>query len=53
VEVQDSDVPLDPYPYRRIPRPVLVWSKGPDAQMEVGNGSGNEPKNKDNIKSWE
>jgi prepilin-type N-terminal cleavage/methylation domain-containing protein len=55
VDVQDSDAPLVPYPYGRIPRPVIVWSMGPDALMEVGNGSGqgNEPKNKDNIKSWE
>ena len=55
VEAQNSDVPLFPYPYKRIPRPAIVWSKGPDGQAEIGNGSGqgNEPKNKDNIKSWD
>ena len=49
-----SSPPFTTYPYGRIPRSVLVWSKGPDGQAEDGtNGLGNEAKNKDNIKSWE
>lgn len=48
------DVPNDPvfganYPYRNIPRGVIVWSFGPDGKA----GPGNAGENKDNIKSWE
>ena len=42
---------FNPYPYGRIPKSVLIWSKGPD-----GKASGStDPQqyNKDNIKSWE
>jgi prepilin-type N-terminal cleavage/methylation domain-containing protein len=44
-----------PYPYGKIHKSVIIWSKGPDGEAERGDGSGlgNEPKNKDNIKSWE
>jgi prepilin-type N-terminal cleavage/methylation domain-containing protein len=47
--------PLVPYPYPEVPGAVMVWSMGPDGQAEPGDGSGKglEPKNKDNIKSWE
>ena len=38
-----------PYPYGRVPRGVLIWSKGPDGAAAPGNDS----KNNDNIKSWE
>jgi prepilin-type N-terminal cleavage/methylation domain-containing protein len=44
------------YPYARVPRSVLIWSKGPDGQAEPGipgPNRGKEPKNKDNIKNWE
>ena len=47
---------FNPYPYGRIPRGVILWSKGPDGQAEngiPGPNLGNEPKNKDNIKNWE
>lgn len=55
VQIGLNDPVYSTYPYGRIPRPVLVWSKGPDGQAENGDGSGQgkEPKNKDNIKSWE
>lgn len=55
VQVSNSDELLYPYPYGRIPRAVIVWSKGPDGEAEPGDGTGrgNEPKNKDNIKSWQ
>ena len=48
----DSVYPV--YPYRNIPQSVIVWSMGPDQKAERGNGSGQgqEPLNKDNIKSW-
>ena len=44
-----------PYPYGKIHKSVIVWSKGPDGEAEAGVGPnpGNEPRNKDNIKSWE
>lgn len=55
VQIGLNDPAFSTYPYGRIPRPVFVWSKGPDGQAEIGNGTGlgQEPKNKDNIKSWE
>jgi prepilin-type N-terminal cleavage/methylation domain-containing protein len=42
---------FEPYPYGRIPKGVLIWSKGPDGQASGGNPNGGV--NKDNIKSWE
>lgn len=47
---------FEPYPYGRIPKSVLIWSKGPDGEAEsgvLGPNRGREPKNKDNVKSWE
>ena len=44
------------YPYKNIPRAILIWSKGPDGRSEngiPGPTRGSEPLNKDNIKSWE
>jgi prepilin-type N-terminal cleavage/methylation domain-containing protein len=43
------------YPYGSIPGSVILWSLGPDGKAEPGNGSnqGNEPLNKDNVKSWQ
>ena len=38
-----------PYPYGRTARSVLIWSMGPDGQA----GPAGDPKNNDNIKSWE
>jgi prepilin-type N-terminal cleavage/methylation domain-containing protein len=53
----NADVPDHPkYPYKDIPRGVIIWSKGPDGQSEngiPGPNRGREPKNQDNIKSWE
>ena len=50
VDVQDNVDPVYPmYPYRNIPRAVLIWSKGPDGKAAAGNNSVNN----DNIKSWE
>lgn len=45
----------DPYPYGAIAKPVIIWSKGPDGKAEQGTGPvfGDEPLNKDNVKSWE
>lgn len=51
-----GDTLYSEYPYRQIPRSVIIWSKGPDGDAENGNPGpslGSEPKNKDNIKSWE
>jgi len=51
-----ADLIYNPYPYPEIRRSILVWSKGPDGEAErgiPGPNLGNEPKNKDNIKSWE
>ena len=57
VDVQDTVDPDYPvYPYIGIPRAVLIWSMGPDGQAEKGipgPNRGREPKNVDNIKSWE
>ncbi len=52
VDIQDDvDPEFSKYPYRNVPRGVLVWSKGPDGMAEGGNPAGG--KNKDNIKGWE
>ena len=56
VEILGPDRIYNPYPYPRIPKSVLVWSKGPDGEAEngvPGPNRGREPKNKDNVKSWE
>ena len=56
VEITGNDRVYNPYPYPRIPKSVLVWSMGPDGVAEngvVGPNRGREPKNKDNVKSWE
>jgi prepilin-type N-terminal cleavage/methylation domain-containing protein len=56
VEITAPDRAYNPYPYGRIPKSVLVWSKGPDGEAEngvPGLNRGREPKNKDNVKSWE
>lgn len=56
VTVDNNDDPLYvPYPYKPIPGGIIIWSKGPDGEAEPGDGSGKglEPKNKDNIKSWQ
>ena len=53
----NADLQVHPkYPYKNIQRGVIVWSKGPDGKSEPGipgPNRGNEPLNKDNIKSWE
>ncbi len=53
----NADSPDHPkYPYKNIPRGVIIWSKGPDGRSEnaiPGPNRGREPLNKDNIKSWE
>jgi prepilin-type N-terminal cleavage/methylation domain-containing protein len=46
----------NPYPYTRIQRGVIVWSKGPDGKAErgiPGPNLGREPLNRDNVKNWE
>jgi prepilin-type N-terminal cleavage/methylation domain-containing protein len=60
VEILDNpsgqNTVFEPYPYGRIARGVLIWSKGPDGEAEngiLGPNRGREPKNKDNIKNWE
>lgn len=56
VEILGNDRVYTTYPYGRIPKSVLVWSKGPDGEAEngvPGPNRGREPKNKDNVKSWE
>lgn len=56
VEITGPDRVYNPYPYGRIPKSVLVWSMGPDGVAEngvVGPNRGREPKNRDNVKSWE
>ena len=56
VDVKGDSVFTTEYPYRNIPKSVLIWSKGPDGKAEdgiPGPNQGKEPLNKDNIKSWE
>jgi len=50
VDIADGvDATYSPYPYRNVYKPVLIWSKGPDGEA----GPDGDPKNKDNIKSWD
>jgi len=42
---------FNPYPYEKIPRGVIVWSKGPDGKADAL--ADPQKVNKDNIKNWE
>ena len=52
VDMEDGVDPAFPiYPYKNIPQPVIVWSKGPDGKADVL--ADPNQWNKDNIKGWE
>ena len=56
VDVSGGDPIYPVYPYVGIPQAAMVWSMGPDGVAEngiAGPNRGREPKNQDNIKSWE
>ncbi|HEY0549952.1 MAG TPA: prepilin-type N-terminal cleavage/methylation domain-containing protein [Verrucomicrobiae bacterium] len=42
---------FNPYPYQKIPRGVIVWSKGPDGKADFL--ADPQKVNKDNLKNWE
>ncbi len=52
VDIEDNVDPIYPqYPYRNVPRGVIIWSRGPDGKADVF--ADPQGVNKDNIKNWD
>ena len=52
VDIEDTVDPDYPqYPYRNIPRGVIIWSKGPDGKAAVV--ADPQRLNKDNLRNWD